>query len=106
MNTPPPPAEENGNGFPVLVFILPVVLFLCAILVGPGISAPNDLPSLGLTLICAAELAWLLSLYDLMSEGRMGTLEKILWLLMLIFLNVVGTLFYALLKGRYLQSEV
>jgi len=44
-------------------------------------------------------------IYNLLSDMRLGNTTKILWLLAMCLLNVVGAIFYLLLKPRYLKAE-
>ncbi|MCW2573741.1 MAG: hypothetical protein JWO88_3799 [Frankiales bacterium] len=96
---------ETGNGFPKAVFLAPLILFL--LIIGGSALARGvalDLTGSMTPVIILLVLVWLFGVYDLLAEERMGTAEKILWMIVFVSLNILGTAFYARLKQRYLRT--
>jgi hypothetical protein len=101
------PAEER-QGIPMLVFVLPAVLLLALAVLSPsgtGASGSWEVPSIFMLLFLAVEAVWLFCLYDLFTDRRPASLEKIFWLLALIFLNALGALFYIFCRERRTELQ-
>jgi tetrahydromethanopterin S-methyltransferase subunit E len=97
----PDQIEADGNGFPKAVFLIPAVLFAVIIYFGSSRPIGESLPSPLLFGAVVLLLFWLGSIYDVLSERRMASMDKILWIIVLLVLNLIGTFFYLLLKDRY-----
>ena len=97
----PEQTEPEGNGFPKAVFLIPAILFALIIYFGAKRPLFDALPSPLFFVAVILLFVWLASIYDLLSEKRIASMDKILWIIVLLALNLVGTSFYLLLKDRY-----
>ena len=93
--------DAGGNGFPKAVFLIPAILFALMLYFGARRPEVNGLPSPIAVVVVVLLLFWLGSIYDVLSERRMASMDKILWIIVLLVLNLIGTFFYLLLKDRY-----
>jgi len=107
-----PSSDQEGNGIPHGLFVaLGAVLLLVALvsfLESPGaiVSLQPEAPGAAIWLLVVVEIVWLLTVYDLLSEPRLAIPHRALWLAVLVLLNFLGSIFYLLLKNRYLSSKI
>jgi len=61
--------------------------------------------TLAIVVSIVVELIWLYFIYDLLREAEISTLNKLLWIAVMFFLNIIGALFFVMLKSSYIQKE-
>lgn len=100
-----PSKHQEGNGIPWGLFTAVFgVLFLAALASVVDPPAPI-LPESGLWVLLLVEIVWILTVFDLLREPRFAIAHRALWLAVLVFLNILGSICYMLLKKQYLSSK-
>jgi hypothetical protein len=84
------PADEGG----FIVNVLGTVLTVLALIVGAIVLIPILGVVLGLAVAFGGVLLWLLPIVLIAVSDKVGTAEKILWILAIIFLSWFAWIFY------------